>query len=213
MTTTTKTKPAAKPDPFADLISEYLAWTKKLDLPSNLSADELEVEIAARRIPISAGNRAWVKDFLKRWRKREDEVHGPKRFFAVTLEYHATYHMEVGVEARSVEQAIKLAYEDNGDGWRAYDDCGDTYVGHIAEHPSLESAENAYAHEGDCLPIPLVDREDREKLEALAADARVALKLLDQELYERRTSGNGEEFEALETFVDQLRATLKGVER
>lgn len=142
-------------------------------------------------------------DFVKLWKA--------SRYYAVTLEYHATYHRTVGVEAPSIDEAIRIAYEDDGDGWKSYDDCGDTYVGHIGEHDSLDDAENAYGHQGEALPIPIKDRDVHEKLDALSLVSTEALGHLAQELEERKTSGNGEDFAALEGLVNQLRDTLRGI--
>lgn len=171
----------SKPDPFADLMKEWRKWSKALPLPADKTADEIEEMIAAGQVPVGKANRAWAADFVKRWRQREEEVYGPLKFFAVTVEYHSTEHKTVAVAARSLREAIDKAYQQDDGGWSTYDQLGDSYIGHVAEYPTLDDAENAWGHNAEgALNVPAIPFEDREDCEKLAEITKVARTLLTQ---------------------------------
>jgi hypothetical protein len=46
----------------------------------------------------------------------------------------------------------------------SYDEGGETFVGHVAVHDTMEDAEDASSRDGDPLPIPYDHQEDGEKL-------------------------------------------------
>lgn len=88
--------------------------------------------------------------------------------YSVTLCWDDRY-VVAAVEAANVAAAIAAAYEWAGDGGYDEQDTfdgggGETYVGHIAEHPTLADAERAGSLDGDPLPIPFEHLGDSEKL-------------------------------------------------
>lgn len=98
--------------------------------------------------------------------------------FTVQLGYQQGYGCTVDVEADSIEEAIQKAYEESDDCWRAYDDCGDTYVEAIGDKG------DAWAKEGfgSALPVPLEHAEETVRLRAEVAELEAALRELQKQL-------------------------------
>lgn len=110
--------------------------------------------------------------------------------FSVTLEYHETHYIVVPVEARNVDEAIALALQTEAwESAKPYDTVGDTFVGHVASHASMASAERAGCREGEGLVIPFEFQEDSEQLADVKDVASVMLAALQDLLDSRPMSG------------------------
>lgn len=103
-------------------------------------------------------------------------------YYSVTLEWDDRY-VVAPVEAENVEAAIAAAYEWANDGGYdtqdTYDDCGETYVGFVGVHETMEDAENAHTRDGEEQPIPFEHRSDGEKLQAVTKVAAQMLAALE----------------------------------
>jgi hypothetical protein len=116
--------------------------------------------------------------------------------FTVQLAYMQGYSCTVDVEANSIEEACEKAYDETDDCWRAYDDCGDTYVEAIGDKGEAWAKEGY----GSALPVPLKHAEEVVRLRAFVEKAKPLLNDLaswssdDGESYANRASAILTEF-------------------
>lgn len=132
--------------------------------------------------------------------------------YAVTLEWDDRY-VVAPVEADSVEKAIEAAYEwanDGGyDSQDTYDDSGNTYVGHIVACETMEDAENARPHDGDCLEIPFQHRSDSAQACSLLDKLKAMVDAADHVVKNWSRGDLAGAVNKLEAAADEAEALLK----
>ena len=79
------------------------------------------------------------------------------RFYAVVVNYDATYHRREIVEAASIDAACNRAIEEANQcsDWASYDDVGPTYVAAVVAANTLEDAQACACYPADLVSAPI----------------------------------------------------------